>query len=74
MQLRRRNNILTEDHANKSEKEALSFHFRHKHQKLAVDTSDYCHLSEYISDPDNDFNMKKSVLIEYEKRTKLQKH
>ena len=68
--LRRRNNVLAETKA--STKEPIKMHFRHKFHKLCVEGGEYPALMEVVG-TENDFNLKRSLLVEHEARKKLSK-
>lgn len=67
--LKRRNNIIVEG---QTAKLPLKTHFRHRFHKLCVDAGQFPSLSE-VTGVENDFNFKRSLLIECEMRKKLLK-
>ena len=69
--LRRKNNVLDEKEA---KREPFKTHFRHKYQKLSVDGGLFPSLGEVVTEEDNDYNFKRSLLIECEPRRKIFKH
>jgi hypothetical protein len=70
LSLRRRNNVLGD--LATSAKEPIRNHFRHRFQKLCVDAGSCPSLKEVLGD-DNDFNCRRSLLVEYEARGRLLK-
>lgn len=71
LQLRRKNNVLDEKEA---KREPFKTHFRHKYQRLSVDGGLFPSLGEVVTEEDNDYNFKRSLLIECEPRRKIFKH
>lgn len=69
--LKRRNNVLAEK-GGAMVKEPIKNHFRHRFQKLCVDAASFPSIKEVLGD-ENDFNFKRSLLVEYEIRKRLQK-
>ena len=68
--LKRRNNVISEKEA--LAKEPIKNHFRHKFHKLCVEGGQYPPLTEVVG-TENDFNLKRSLLVEFEARRKLLK-
>ena len=66
--LRRRNNVLGERGA----KEPIKNHFRHKFHRLCVEGGEFPSLMEVVG-AENDFNLRRSLLVEHEARKKLTK-
>ena len=53
----------------KNQKEPFKNHFRHKYDKIAVDGGMFPSLMELVNE-ENDFNYKRSLLVEQEMRKK----
>jgi hypothetical protein len=68
--LRRRNNVLGE--RDRQAREPIRNHFRHRFQKLCVEAGQCRSLKEVLGE-ENDFNFKRSLLVEYEARRRLLK-
>jgi hypothetical protein len=60
--LKRKNNVVVEE----AVKQPFKTHFRHKFQKFSVDGHMYPSLNEIVDEEDNDYNFKRSIVIEQE--------
>lgn len=68
--LKRKNNIILEQKTFK--KQPIKSYFRHKFHKIGVDGGQYPSLWEILSE-ENDFNLKRTVIVEQESRKKYLK-
>ena len=70
--LKRKNNVVID--SAEVVKQPFKTHFRHKYQKLSVDGHTFPSLNEIVDEDNNDYNFKRSILIEQEQRKKIYKH
>ena len=68
--LKRKNNIVLEHKTFK--KESIKTYFRHKFHKIGVDGGQYPSLFDILSE-ENDFNLKRTLIVEQEQRKKYLK-
>lgn len=66
--LKRKNNVLVQKDT--PVKEPIKNHFRHKFHKIGIDGGQYPTLFEILAQ-DNDFNFKRTLVVEQEHRKKL---
>lgn len=65
--MKRKNNVIMERSTFK--KQPIKNYFRHKFHKIGIDGGQYPSLYEILSE-ENDFNLKRTIIVEQEQRRK----